>query len=168
MMKHVIITMAEVSLDEKDREILRMLMEDAKASAKNIAAKIDAPITTVYSRIKRLEDAGVIRGYKTVVDAGKLGRPTTAFIFACFTYRPPGVDKDLDQRETARRVARFPEVQEIHIITGDWDFLIKVKERDVSSVGRFVVDKLRTVQGISKTLTCMVFDSAKETTDVPI
>jgi Lrp/AsnC family leucine-responsive transcriptional regulator len=168
MKKHVIITMAEVSLDEKDRDILRMLMEDAKAPVKDIAARIDAPITTVYSRIKRLEDAGVIRGYKTVVDAGKLGRPTTAFIFASFTYRPPGVDKDLDQRETARRVARFPEVQEIHIITGDWDFLIKVKERDVSSVGRFVVDKLRTVQGISKTLTCMVFDSAKETTDVPI
>jgi DNA-binding Lrp family transcriptional regulator len=160
--------MSEINLDEKDVEILRMLMADAKTPVKDIAARIEAPITTVYSRIKRLEDTGVIRGYKTVVDAAKLGRPTTAFIFASFTYRPPGAARDLDQRETARMVAKFPEVQEISIITGDWDFLIKVKERDVSSVGSFVVDKLRTVQGISKTLTCMVFDSVKETTDIPL
>jgi len=160
--------MSTVSLDVKDREILRMLMDDAKVSAKDIGLKIESPVTTVYSRIKRLEDAGVIRGYKPILDAAKLGRPTTAFIFASFTYRPPGVDKDLDQREIARRVARFPEVQEVHIITGDWDFLIKVKERDVVAVGNFVVDKLRTVQGISKTLTCMVFDAVKETMDVPL
>ena len=160
--------MSSVSLDEKDREILMMLMGNAKVSAKDISASIDSPVTTVYSRIKRLEDSGVVKGYKPILDAGKLGRPTTAFIFASFTYRPPGVDKDLDQRETAKKVGRFPEVQEVHIIAGDWDFLIKVREKDVAAVGRFVVDKLRTVQGISKTLTCMVFDSVKETTDIPL
>lgn len=157
-----------MSLDEKDREILRLLMVDAKASAKDIGARIDSPVTTVYSRIKRLEDTGIIKGYKPILDAGKLGRPTTAFVFASFTYRPPGVDRDLDQRETAKKVAKFQEVQEIHIITGDWDFLIKVKVKDVAAVGSFVVDKLRTVQGISKTLTCMVFDSIKETVDIPL
>lgn len=160
--------MSIVNLDEKDHEILGMLMEDAKVSAKDISAKINSPLTTVYSRIKRLEDTGVIKGYKPILDASRLGRPTTAFIFASFTYRPPGLDKDLDQREVAKKVARFPDVQEIDIITGDWDFLIKVKEKDVAAVGRFVVDKLRTVQGISKTLTCMVFDSVKETMDIPL
>jgi Lrp/AsnC family leucine-responsive transcriptional regulator len=157
-----------MSVDDKDKEILQILMMDAKTSAKEISEKLDSPITTVYSRIKRLEDTGVIKGYKPVLDASKLGKPTTAFIFVSFTYRPPGVDKDLDQREIARRVARFPEVQEVHIITGDWDFLVKLKERDVASVGNFVVDKLRTVSGIAKTLTCMVFDSVKETQDIPI
>ncbi len=160
--------MSEFSLDDKDLEILSMLMVDAKVPAKEIALRIESPITTVYSRIKRLEDAGVIRSYKTLVDASKLGRPTTAFIFVSFNYRPPGEEKDLDQREIAKRVARFPDVQEVHIITGDWDFLIKVRERDVAAVGSFVVDKLRTVPGISKTLTCMVFDSVKETMDVPL
>lgn len=155
-------------IDEKDQEILYMLMRDAKVSAKEIGLRIDAPITTVYSRIKRLEDAGIIKGYKPVLDAAMLGRPTTAFIFVQFSYRPPGVDHDLDQRQCAKEVAKFPEVQEIHIISGDWDFLIKVKERDVAAVGKFVVDKLRTVKGISKTLTCMVFDSVKETIDIPI
>ena len=160
--------MTAISLDDKDREILRMLMEDAKVPAKDISFRIDSPITTVYSRIKRLEDLGVIKAYKPILDTAKLGRPTTAFIFASFTYRPPGADRDLDQREIAKRVAKFPEVQEIHIISGDWDFLIKVKEKDVAAVGNFVVDKLRTVQGISKTLTCMVFNTVKETTDIPL
>jgi DNA-binding Lrp family transcriptional regulator len=57
-------------------------------------------------------------------------------------------------------------VQEVHIITGDWDFLIKVKEKDVNAVGRFVVDKLRTVPGISKTLTIMVFDPVEAWTSL--
>lgn len=157
-----------MSVDGKDLEILRLLQEDAKVPAKEISRRIGSPITTVYSRIKRLEEAGVIRGYRPILDAGALGRPTTAFIFASITYRTPGISGPLDQRSIAREVGRFPEVQEVHIITGDWDLLIKVKERDVASVGNFVVDKLRTVRGIEKTLTCMVFDAVKETQDLPL
>jgi DNA-binding Lrp family transcriptional regulator len=99
----------------------------------------------------------------------KLGCPvTTAFILASFTYRAPGIERPLDQRQIAREVARFPEVQEVHIITGDWDILIKVKDRDVASIGRFVIDKLRTIEGIEKTLTCMVFDTLKETPNIQL
>jgi DNA-binding Lrp family transcriptional regulator len=58
---------------------------------------------------------------------------------------------------------KFPEVQEIHNITGDWDIIIKVKVEDVDAVGKFVLDKLRTVKGIEKTSTRMVVDTAKET-----
>jgi DNA-binding Lrp family transcriptional regulator len=160
--------MTVVSIDDMDREILQLLTLDAKMPAKDIGARVDAPVTTIYSRIKRLEDQGVIKGYRPVLDAAKLGRPTTAFIFVSFTYRPAGSDRDLDQRQIAKEVARFPEVQEVHIITGDWDFLIKVKEKDVAAVGQFVVDKLRNVKGISKTLTMMVFDAVKESQDVPL
>ncbi|MEM2127119.1 MAG: Lrp/AsnC family transcriptional regulator, partial [Candidatus Bathyarchaeia archaeon] len=135
-----------MELDEKDIEILRLLQRDAKMSVKEISERLDSPVTTVYSRIKRLEDLGFIRGYTALLDASKLGRGTTAFILASFTYRAPGIEKTLDQRQIAREVARFPEVQEVHIITGDWDILIKVKDRDVASIGRFVIDKLRTVE----------------------
>jgi DNA-binding Lrp family transcriptional regulator len=54
----------------------------------------------------------------------------------------------------------------VHIITGDWDLLIKVKEADVGSIGKLVIDRLRLVKGIEKTLTCMVFETLKETTDI--
>jgi DNA-binding Lrp family transcriptional regulator len=157
-----------MKLEERDLEILRLLQGDGKVSTREIAERLRCPLTTVYSRIKRLEELGVIKGYKAILDARKLGRPTTAFILASFAYRTPGIHETLDQREIARQIAKFPEVQEVHIITGDWDILIKVKARDVAEIGRFVVDKLRMVRGIERTLTCMVFDTAKETLDIPI
>jgi len=157
-----------LSVDEKDIEILRMLQGDCKRPVKDISEKINSPITTVYTRIKRLEDSGVIKGYKAILDAEKLGKGTTAFILASFSYRLPGTDRTLSQRDIAREVALFPDVQEVSIITGDWDILIKIKEKDVVSIGKFVVDKLRTVRGIEKTLTCMVFDSVKETPEISL
>jgi len=160
--------MNAMNLDEKDIQILRLLQEDCKRPVREISRRIGSPITTVYARIKRLEEQGVIKAYKAILDAEKLGRGTTAFILASFRYRMPGIEKTLSQRDIAREVAKFPEVQEVHIITGDWDILIKVKERDVNAIGRFVVDKLRTIRGIERTLTCMVFDSAKETPDIAL
>ena len=71
-----------MSLDAIDKKILRLLQEDAKMTASHMSEKIGSPITTIYSRIKRLEDSGVIKGYKPVLDYEKLQRSTTAFIFA--------------------------------------------------------------------------------------
>ena len=92
-----------MSVDEKDLKILRLLQEDAKIPAKEISRRIGSPITTVYSRIKKLEEAGVITGYRPILDAGALGRPTTAFIFASITYRTPGNSKPLAAWAVTRR-----------------------------------------------------------------
>ncbi|MEJ5328358.1 MAG: Lrp/AsnC ligand binding domain-containing protein, partial [Candidatus Bathyarchaeia archaeon] len=72
------------------------------------------------------------------------------------------------QRAVAEEIAKFQEVQEVHIITGDWDLLIKLRAESVEAVGKFVVDKLRLIKGLEKTLTCMVFETVKETTKVPL
>ncbi|MBS7620460.1 Lrp/AsnC family transcriptional regulator [Candidatus Bathyarchaeota archaeon] len=157
-----------MDLDDFDRKILQLLQKDSKISAKEISEITDHPITTVYARIKKLEDARIIKNYGAVLDASKVGKPTTAFILTSITYRAPGVDETLDQRKIAKEVAHFPEVQEVHIITGDWDLLIKVKAENVAAIGNFVVDKLRTVKGIEKTLTCMVFDTIKETLEIQL
>lgn len=151
-------------LDEKDMAILSLLQKDCKLTAREIAKKIDAPITTVFAKIKRMEQQEVIKEYRAILDPKKLNFGVTAFILASFSYRTGKNEEALSQRFIAEQIAKFPEVQEVHIISGDWDILIKVKERDVDSVGKFVVDKLRTVKGIEKTLTCIVFDTPKETT----
>ena len=157
----------ELKIDEKDIEILNLLQKDCKMTAKTIAQKIDSPVTTVFAKIKRMEELGIIKGYKAILDSRRLNKETTAFILASFSYHLEG-EGVLSQREIAKHVAKFPEVQEVHIITGDWDILIKVKEKDVSTIGKFVVDKLRTIKGIEKTLTCMIFDTEKETTDIAL
>ena len=153
-------------LDEKDIKILRILQENCKITTKQIAKKINSPITTVFAKIKRMENLGIIKGYKAVLDARKLSIRTTAFILASFSYGPQEAKEPLSQRELARQISKLPEVQEVHIITGDWDILIKVKDKDVDAIGRFVIDKLRMVKGIEKTLTCMVFHTEKESTNI--
>ncbi|MDH5450845.1 MAG: Lrp/AsnC ligand binding domain-containing protein, partial [Candidatus Bathyarchaeota archaeon] len=72
----------------------------------------------------------------------------------------------LSQRRLAEQISKLPEVQEVHIITGDWDILMKVKDKNVDAIGKFVIDKLRTVKGIQKTLTCMVFHTEKESSTI--
>lgn len=161
----VIITIMELRIDEKDLLILNLLQKNCRMTAREIAQTIDSPVTTVFAKVKRMEELGIIKDYKAVLDAQKLSKGTTAFILASVSYRlKEGANQS--QRKIADEIVKFPEVQEVHIITGDWDILIKVKEKDVSAIGRFVVDKLRMVEGIEKTLTSMVFETEKETTDL--
>jgi len=147
-------------LDEKDLAILTLLQKNCRMTAREIARKIDSPITTVFAKMRRMEQQEVIKEYKAILDSKKLNLGTTAFILASFSYR--NGETPLSQRVIAEQIAKFPEVQDVHIISGDWDILIKIKEENVDAVGNFVVDKLRTVKGIEKTLTCMVFDTQKK------
>ena len=157
-----------VELDEKDLALLNLLQRNSDLSLREIARRLKSPITTVHSRLRRLEKLGVIKGYKAILNAEKIGFNTTAFILASFRYKIRKNGKLISQREIARLISKLPGVQEVHIISGDWDILIKVKARSVEEVGKFVLDKLRLIEGIEKTLTCVVFDSVKESTDVPV
>ena len=154
-------------LDKKDIQILKIIQRNSKITTREIARQLNIPVTTVFTRIKKLEQKGIIKEYRAILNEKKLGKGTTAFILASFSYRTQNKEL-LSQRELAREIAKFPEVQEVHIITGDWDLLIKVKAEDVEAIGKFVIDKLRLVKGIEKTLTCVVFETEKETTEIPL
>ncbi len=154
------------SLDKRDIEILKLLQKNCRMTAKEIAKKIGSPITTVYAKIKRMEELGVIKQYKAILDSKKLDKGAAAFILTSFVYRPGGREKPLSQRDVAKQIAAFPEVQEVHIITGGWDILIKVKADHVDTLGKFVMDKLRLIEGIENTLSCIVYETVKETTDI--
>ena len=154
------------ALDSKDLEVLRIIQENCRLTAREISGRTNLPVTTVFSKIKRLEKLGYIRGYHAILENGKLDAGTTAFVFISFHYK--GEEKMLSQRKIAKKIAEFAEVQEVHIISGEWDILTKVKAKDVNAVGNFVVDKLRLIEGIEKTLTCLVFKSEKESTAIPL
>jgi Lrp/AsnC family leucine-responsive transcriptional regulator len=155
-----------VKLDEKDLAILGLIQEDSKQTAKQIAKKINAPLTTVFAKVKRMEEQGVILGYRAIVAPNKLEAGTSAFILASVSYRSKSDGVPISQRTVAEEIAKFAEVQEVHIITGDWDLLVKLRAASVDAIGKFVVDKLRLISGLEKTLTCMVFETVKETTTV--
>jgi DNA-binding Lrp family transcriptional regulator len=154
-------------LDGKDLRILSLLQKNCKLTVKEVARQIGSPITTAFAKIKKLEQLGIIKEYRAILDAKKLEKGATAFILASFSYGTQN-EKPPSQREIAQQIARFPEVQEVHIIAGDWDILLKVKEKDIDAIGKFVIDRLRNIKGIEKTLTCMVFETQKETTEISL
>jgi Lrp/AsnC family leucine-responsive transcriptional regulator len=157
-----------VKLDEKDLAILTLIQENSKLTANQIAKKINTPITTVFAKTKRMEEMGIIKQYRAILSAEKLNLGTAAFILASVSYRTKNDNATpVSQRDVAEEIARFPEVQEVHIITGDWDLLVKLRAENVDAVGKFVVDKLRLIKGLEKTLTCMVFETVKESTSLP-
>lgn len=154
------------NLGVNDLKVLRLIQENCRLTAREISDQIDLPITTVFAKTKRMERLGLIRGYHATLNAKELGAGTTAFIFASFAYS--GEERHASQRRVAKEIASSPEVQEVHIISGEWDILIKVKAKDVDTIGKYVVDKLRLIKGIEKTLTSLVFESEKESTSIPL
>ena len=104
----------------------------------------------------RLHDAEGERGI--LLEAAKKTLPVHRQ-HRCRTQGTYGGHPDLllEDRHLTEEIARFPEVQEVHIITGDWDLLVKLRAENVDAVGKFVVDNLRRIKGLEKTLTCMVF-----------
>jgi DNA-binding Lrp family transcriptional regulator len=155
-----------VTLDSGDVKVLRIIQENCRLTAREISDRTGLPVTTVFAKIKRIERLGMVKGYHAVLNARELGAATTAFVLASFAYKSE--ERIVSQRKVAKDIASFPEVQEVHIISGEWDILIKVKAKDVDSVGKYVVDKLRLVKGIEKTLTCLVFESEKESAAIPL
>jgi DNA-binding Lrp family transcriptional regulator len=154
------------TLDSGDVKVLRMIQENCRLTAREISDRTALPVTTVFAKIKRIERLGLVKGYHAVLNAKELGAGTTAFVLASFAYK--GQERIVSQRKVAKEIASHLEAQEVHIISGEWDILIKVKAKDVDSVGRYVVDKLRLVKGIEKTLTCLAFESEKESTAIPL
>jgi Lrp/AsnC family leucine-responsive transcriptional regulator len=144
-------------LDEKDRAILGALEKDARRSTKAIAAELNIPRATVHERIKRMRERGIIKGFTVVPDFSKMGEPITAFVLVSFT-PPSGA---LSQREVAQQIAGLEGVHEVHLISGEYDILVKVRGVSMENIGSLVIDKIRQIDGVGRTLTCSSFATVK-------
>jgi DNA-binding Lrp family transcriptional regulator len=143
-------------MDEKDIRVLQMLMEDARRPVVEIARELGMPRSTVQDRIRRMVETGLIRGFTAVPNYALLGRPVTAFILVSFM---PGT---VSQRELAEEIAKLPGVHEVHLISGEWDILLKVRAESMEAVGRLVIDRLRAMRGVARTVTCACFSTIKD------
>ena len=144
-------------LDEKDELILEELKKDARMSTVDIARKTGLPRVTVHERIRKLKEKGVIKHFTTLLDYGKIGTSTTAFVLV--SYDP---HQQVTQRKLAEKLAKLDGVYEVHILAGEWDLLLKVRGDSVEGIGRLVVDRLREIEGIGRTVTLTCFSTVKE------
>ncbi len=156
-----------IKLDSKDKKILKMLKQDCKMSVKNIAKQINSPITTVYSKIKRMEKTGVIKGYRAILNDKKMGVDVTAFV--CISCMPShlkgsGEDRlksDIKNNLICKRLLEIPEIEEIQVVTGPWDIIAKIKAESVDMVGEIAFNEIRGIEGVTNTLTLVSIGDIK-------
>ena len=144
-------------VDEKDIAILEELIKDSRKSTKAIARELDIPRATVHDRIVKMEQKKLIKKYTAVPDYSQLGQGVTAFILVQFSPQ-----EGMSQRETAEEIADLKGIHEVHMISGEYDMLLKVRGSSMEEIGKLVIDKLREIKGVARTLTCASFTTVKE------
>lgn len=145
-------------LDKKDLKILDVLKQNARLSSQQIAKKTLIPVTTVYNRIKKLEKLGIIKNYTVVVDHKKLGKELEAFILITVDYKLLK-EKDLTQHEVAGKLSKHEFVEDVAMITGVSDIVVKVRVSNITELDNFVTKYLRNIDGIEKTQTSIVLST---------
>lgn len=143
-------------MEEKDEKILIFLQKNSRISLKEISKKLNLPISTIFTRIKKMENEGIIKGYTTKIDEKKIGYPVKAFILV--NYKPSA----RSQKEVAKRISKLPFVERVFIIAGEWDLLLEVVAKDVEDLGKWITEKLREIDGVDKTQTLIVLEKIKE------
>lgn len=145
-------------LDEKDILIIDVLRKNSRLSTNEIWKKTGIPQTTVHNRMKKLKERGIIEYFTIKLDRKKIGKGLAAYIFCTVSYRTSRGEK-LSQTDVAKKVKTLPEVEEVSIVTGEIDLIVKVGVKDVDALNDFVVIKLRDIEGIEKTTTSVVLSN---------
>lgn len=144
-------------IDEKDRQILRELSRDGRISNLDLAERVALSPSACLRRVAALETAGVITGYRAVLDPVKMGIGFTAYIAV-------GLSEHSKRAQEAfeRAVARAPEVRECHNITGSVEYLLRVEAADLSSYKTFHTDVLGALPQVATITTYVVMGSPKD------
>lgn len=146
-----------VTLDRIDSLILRELVRDGRLPVAELARRVGLSKTPTQARVKRLEEAGVIQGYRAVLSPIRMGLAHVAFVEVRLT----------DTREAAlqafNRAARaLPEVEECHMIAGGFDYLLKVRTADIADYRRVMAEHISTLPHVASTSTYVAMEAVKE------
>ncbi|MEQ9121391.1 MAG: Lrp/AsnC family transcriptional regulator [Alphaproteobacteria bacterium] len=155
--------MAEPKLDAADRRILRALQEDAGLSNVDLARRVGLSPSPCLRRVKALEEAGVIKGRTAVVDPAKVGLPVSVFLQVTLERQ---IEANLERFDAA--LARWPEVVEGYLMTGDADYLLRVVVPDLDAYHRFLMDKLTRVDGVASIRSSFALKPVKYGAGLPI
>ncbi|HXF72731.1 MAG TPA: Lrp/AsnC family transcriptional regulator [Actinomycetota bacterium] len=135
-------------LDERDLDIVAALQEDARATYAEVGRRVGLSPSAVHERVRKLEAAGVIRGYRAVVDPEALGLYVTALI--AVTPLDPTQPDDLPDR-----VLDFPEVEDCYSVAGEANYILKVRARSPSAL-EDLIRRLREKAGVGTRTTVVL------------
>lgn len=150
-------------LDPTDRRILTVLQRDGRISNADLAEEVNLSASACHRRVQRLEAEGYIDHYAALLDARRLGRPTTVFVEITLQGQ---ADEVLDAFE--REVARVPHVLECHLMAGSADYLIKVIAQDTEDFARIHRQYLSRLPGVAQMQSSFSLRTVVKTTAIPV
>ena len=144
-------------LDRFDQAILRELGTDGRLSVMELSRRIGLSKSPTQARLKRLEDDGVITGYRALLDPIRMGQAHVAFVEVRLS----------DTREAAlqafnRAVLAVPEIEQCHMIAGGFDYLLKVRTADIADYRRVMAERLSSLPHVASTSTYVAMEAVKE------
>ena len=144
--------MANQKLDNLDRQILKLVAEDARIAFLEVARICDVSGAAIHQRIQKLTNMGVIKGSQFIIDPEKIGYETCAYI-GLNLRNPQNFD------EVVQRLKEIPEVVECHYTTGDYDLFIKIHAVNNHHLLNIIHDKLQPL-GLARSESIISFHSA--------
>jgi Lrp/AsnC family leucine-responsive transcriptional regulator len=148
-------TETELVLDKTDLHILRLMQDNARISNADIARELGMAPSGVLERVKKLEQKGVIQQYTVRINPDALRQKMLAFVFMKAADGPGCND-------TAKELARIPEVQEVHHVAGDDCYLVKVRTYDSSTLMSLMRNEFSKIPNLLSTRTTIVLETVKE------
>ena len=152
-----------MSLDKTDLMILNLLQNNAHLTIKEIAAAVNMSLTPVHERIKKMEIEGVIEKYVTLLDKKKLGK--SLIVYCNITLTKQAAD---DFKTFNEAVDLLPEVVECSVVSGTFDYILKVILADMDAYYLFHQNKLATIKCVSQINSFFVMNEVKYSTALPL
>jgi len=150
-------------LDQTDLKILSLLQQDGRLSNIALSLRVNLSPTPCLNRVKRLEREGVITGYGAFVDPAKLGAAMLVFVEVVLDRTTEDVFAQFKHA-----VMNIPEVQECHLLSGGYDYLIKARVKDMAAYRIFLGESLVSLPSVRETHTYVVMEEVKNTTAIPL
>lgn len=149
--------MASDRLDRIDRNILDSLAQDGRLSVAALSKRVGLSKTPVQARLRRLEAEGYIRGYTAIIDRERMGEGHIAFVQVTLS----------DTRSAAleafnKAVLSVPEIEQCHMIAASFDYLLKVRTRDISAYRKVLGERISGLPHVSHTSTFVAMETVKD------
>ena len=151
------------TLDMTDRRLLRALQADGRIAVTTLAEAVGLSATPCLRRIKRLEEAGVLTGYRAEIDPRRIGLNVRVFVQVSLTSHE---EKLVDAFH--RALAARPEVVAAYAMSGEMDYLLHILVRDLDAYGEFAMKALLRMPGVKETRSSFVLDVPKAPAGVPV
>ena len=153
----------DYKLDDADRRILRALQQDGRITNQDLAAACNMSASSCFERVRRLRERGVIMGYTALINPKYAERELLVLVEIMLDRTTSDI---FDQ--FAARIRRSPEVLECHMVAGGFDYLVKVRMKDMAAYRAFLADTLVVMPGVRESRTYAVMEEVKDTSILPL